>query len=507
MHPLRLLSIVCTHLSAFLLLSHLVPAQTPMDPKDAARYREELAPGKTFEARVETMKNVAYHNSLEAMAILLDGLTGSFKELESLEVRRAENDEALRKIIEPRMRAAQGGLIDYSGTEKFQEMQKGLGILITLEEQAVAKYFELFTMFTNPDVLQSLRKLRPKGPRRLALFLIALYGKFDQPLFTERLIELLSEKDLDLRIAAAESLSHHDPSRIPPQCYASILNAKEWEARAVAIDALGRHGGLEAVQLLVQRSVLEEGRLLTDVCDRLEAMTGQKLGKTGRAWLAWWEKNKEACKPTRVVLTNTVRAKTDAKTNYWGVAIDSLRVVFVIDISGTMQAALEDHENYFPPEGQARIDLARRELKAAITSLPSDALFNVIAYNDVVFRWQEKIQKADPKTKEKSFEWLDSLQACSATNIYDSLELAFQVVRPGVKDKYYDQSADTIVFLSDGGPTAGRSTDCDEILRQVREWNKTKKVVLHTIGIGKQLNQSFMKALAEQNFGECRFIQ
>ena len=81
------------------------------------------------------------------------------------------------------------------------------------------------------------------------------------------------------------------------------------------------------------------------------------------------------------------------------------------------------------------------------------------------------------------------------------------MARPGNNDKYYKSKGDTLLFLSDGGPTAGRTTDEEEILEQVREWNRTANITLHTIGIGRQLNRRFMKALAEQNGGRCQFIE
>ena len=62
--------------------------------------------------------------------------------------------------------------------------------------------------------------------------------------------------------------------------------------------------------------------------------------------------------------------------------------------------------------------------------------------------------------------------------------------RPGPWEAVIDTVGDTILFLSDGGPTAGRTTDCDEILAQVREWNRVKKLTFHeaeflpAVGVG-----------------------
>lgn len=79
-----------------------------------------------------------------------------------------------------------------------------------------------------------------------------------------------------------------------------------------------------------------------------------------------------------------------------------------------------------------------------------------------------------------------------ATNIYDALELAFQ-----------DPDVDTIVFLSDGEPTAGQVTDVGLIREAVREWNDTRGIKIDTVAVGGSLQ--LLQWLAEDNGG--RYVE
>ena len=134
---------------------------------------------------------------------------------------------------------------------------------------------------------------------------------------------------------------------------------------------------IAALELLVLQTTKESGRQLADLCARLEQMTGQTFGKNPQAWLDWWEQNKDTLETTSLLVTQPVRRQEGEGKRYFGVELESLRVVFVLDISQTMGASLDDPQDLFPPEGKSRLDMARREVKAAILALSPDAVFAV----------------------------------------------------------------------------------------------------------------------------------
>src|SRR6185436_20031505 len=115
--------------------------------------------------------------------------------------------------------------------------------------------------------------------------------------------------------------------------------------------------------------------------------------------------------------TRPMREKRTGKYQFMDIQFDSLRVVYVIDISGSVLAATDNHENIDPDPGKARIDLVRREVKGSISSLPLNASFNVIAYNDIVLPWKPKLVPATLENRKLVFDWLDGLAASGQTNI------------------------------------------------------------------------------------------
>jgi hypothetical protein len=65
-----------------------------------------------------------------------------------------------------------------------------------------------------------------------------------------------------------------------------------------------------------------------------------------------------------------------------------------------------------------------------------------------------------------------------------------------------------IYLVSDGAPTnsKGQAEDPQRTLQAVRQWNAMKRIAIHTIGIGKEHSESFMRTLAEENGGDYRAV-
>src|SRR6185436_13023625 len=69
------------------------------------------------------------------------------------------------------------------------------------------------------------------------------------------------------------------------------------------------------------------------------------------------------------------------------IEIDSKRVCFVIDISGSMKEPTQDAS----APGTERIEVAKRELMKIIDELPPASLFNIITFNSDVQSWLDHI--------------------------------------------------------------------------------------------------------------------
>ena len=192
------------------------------------------------------------------------------------------------------------------------------------------------------------------------------------------------------------------------------------------------------------------------------------------------------------------------KVSYYGIETYSNRIVYVLDVSGSMASAHAAPGRAVQGNEVAKVDAAKRELIRSLKSIPAKGFFTIIVYNDLIKVWQPKLVKATPANKTKAEEFVGGLTAAQSTNIYGALEACFKLAGMGASDKRYDLGADTIFLLSDGSPTKSDGTldSTEKILVACREWNRLKRVTIHCIGIGKAHNGAFLGALAAENGGQ-----
>jgi Mg-chelatase subunit ChlD len=127
--------------------------------------------------------------------------------------------------------------------------------------------------------------------------------------------------------------------------------------------------------------------------------------------------------------------------------------------------------------GAARIDVAKEELAQAVKNLEEGTLFNIFTFSTGVMPWQkEGVVVCSESTRKAALEWIERLGAQGATNLYDSIKLAFE-----------DKDVDTIFIMSDGEPTNGAVIDPHRIREDVAFWNKHRKIKINTIAIGGNL--------------------
>jgi hypothetical protein len=139
-----------------------------------------------------------------------------------------------------------------------------------------------------------------------------------------------------------------------------------------------------------------------------------------------------------------------------------------------------------------RLDQAKMELSKVIAGLPDDAMFNIIAFDRRVRRWQPESVPASLANKNRAVQAVRSLTTGAGTAIFDGLETAFQV----------DCEAEVIYLLTDGLPTAGRIKDPGDIVTTVTRENRFRKISINTISIGR--DSGLLLQLSRQNFGEYR---
>ncbi len=236
------------------------------------------------------------------------------------------------------------------------------------------------------------------------------------------------------------------------------------------------------------------------IADALRTATKQTWGDSHDDWVTWWNEasstyESEKEKAAKANPEGGEAAKNGGGTEFYGIKTYSKRIVFILDISGSMQ----EPAAY---DGKTKIEVAKAELIRAISSLPKDAAFNIIFYSTDFEVWKKKLVVAQAKVKKEAKAYVASKNAGGGTNIYEPLVKVFDIAGRGSRDAGYAEVAlDTIFFLSDGQPTAGRITNPEDILKKVLSLNSLRKIKIHTIGVGRGHDRQFMKLLADRSGG------
>jgi hypothetical protein len=278
---------------------------------------------------------------------------------------------------------------------------------------------------------------------------------------------------------------------------AQRLDDPAWPVRAAIVRELCRIPKRESVDLLVARLAKEEGRLKDDIAEALRALTGQNFVAEPDPWRIWWEKSRAGWAPPQQPVAGDRPAAGQEKgvVYFYGIQSSSKRVVFCLDISGSMDFPLDGKDGKGPP----RIEKAKQELLQALTGLPEDAQFTIVVYATDVKTWKSSMQPATPKSKLSARKFVEDLQPAGATNIFDALVTSLEIAAPPAKGR--EPSADTIFFMTDGIPTHGRIIDAHQILDEITRRNQIAGVTIHVVGVSKEQDSGFLLNLAKRNGG------
>jgi hypothetical protein len=297
----------------------------------------------------------------------------------------------------------------------------------------------------------------------------------------------------------------------------TALRDDAWEVRALAVAILARAQLVEAVPALIDALAAEKGRLRKDIDDALFALTGVRMYGDVDLWRNWlasngdmiarrakeladageYEKSLEAWGGDGAGEEGDEEKRKGHTSAFYGIATQSRRVMFVVDISQSMKdpagakpgATTGSRNPFASPAGGTKLDIAKWQLHRAIHDLPDDAVFGIVVYSESYKSWEEELVAANARGKKKAHAFVDGIEGNGTTNISDSL------------DRALDSGADTIFLLSDGDPNRGRVSGLDALLAELTERNRMLRVVIHTVGIGEVEGSAFLKELARATGG------
>ena len=363
------------------------------------------------------------------------------------------------------------------------------------------------------------------------------------------------------RMLAAEALSTSESEAAIPAFLLVLEKEQNRQLFSAAIRAVGEQEDPRVIESLISclgRVEKEGGWEYYEIRDALTSLTGEDF-YTQEKWDAWWKSKKngfsfenkgeatEAEKDTgtRVREVTGDTSKADEVPTFFGSQIESNRVVFVIDCSGSMimtdmpqETNLSEEEfkakNPDEPEYKKlkRIERAKAASIAAVKALQPTQQFNLVAYSSNVQPWKPSVVPATDANKAEAVKWLEGRSEGGGTRTLFALQRAFE-----------DPNVDTIYLLSDGAPQGSNikignpgeearmfaKQAVDEILDWTRIANRFRGVRIYTFGMDGpgvwhkkwtqprpitlptepewlQILKNFMQQLAAQNNGEYRSI-
>lgn len=381
---------------------------------------------------------------------------------------------------------------------------------------------------------------------------------------------MLADPNPNLQIAALEAFGRRKDAATLPGVLDALKRGTTWEVKAAAISAVKRIGDTSQATLVALVDELQrvvdafragdpnlEGRLQDDLVAVLRQMTGKDAGYLPEQW-------------RRIVEGREGNAGTEIiPVEFFGIKTRSTRIIFMIDKSGSMDAAASDkiHERLtgdvadkLPAEWVKdlngadqkafdeskklrdkwvdvkvanRMQAVQKELIQTVYLLGPEVAFTIFMYDHGVYPWADArggMLKATWTNKFKAMRYVENTGPAGGTNYWDPLKMGFEYANdPKNREKgkptvlshdrkfTYAQGldgADTIFLLSDGEPTAGLITDKVIMQGELRKLNLLRRAVINTICVGDEdplhpewkVDANFLEKIAAENNGSFKHV-
>lgn len=164
-------------------------------------------------------------------------------------------------------------------------------------------------------------------------------------------------------------------------------------------------------------------------------------------------------------------------------------IVFVIDRSGSMDGD--------------KIQQAQKALQYILTQLDEQDRFAVVSFDDRIENHANTLQSVTASSIQRARSYVTNLYARGNTDIEGALQRGLDMFR---FSEPQTNATQTIVFLTDGLPTAG-VIDEIAIMDHVRLGNASIGASIHVFGVGYDVNTHLLDRIASQNHGAVTYVQ
>lgn len=280
-----------------------------------------------------------------------------------------------------------------------------------------------------------------------------------------------------------------------------LMHDTDWRVAMQAVRAVGGLRQRASIPRLIELLRRPDRRLRAEAREQLELLTGLDLGETAERWSRWFEDRGAAFVMPSLEEALAARRRRgraspqEGRTaTFYGLRVDSSRVAFVIDTSGSMSTPAAGSRSRTGEDRPTRLDVARRELGEALDRLIDGERFNVITFASDVTPFADHLVALDPRTRRQARRFLEALRADGATALFEGLAYALS-----------DAEVDTVFLLTDGEPSAGRFEDPHAIREAIRRLDRDGLVRIHTVAIGHE--SDLLRGLAEDSGGQYRSVR
>ncbi len=168
-----------------------------------------------------------------------------------------------------------------------------------------------------------------------------------------------------------------------------------------------------------------------------------------------------------------------AGTTYFGIEAQGNRFLYIVDRSGSMMFA-------------HRMEIAMRELRESVQSLPDYAYFQVLFFSSNVLApdFEQGWARASGANQRRYLNWFDRIDPGGGTVPRPAFLMAFDM----------NPRPDVIFFMTDGIIPDLSADEINEINQ------RGGRVVIHTIAFGDQGSEQLLRRLARDSGGQYRYI-
>ena len=150
-----------------------------------------------------------------------------------------------------------------------------------------------------------------------------------------------------------------------------------------------------------------------------------------------------------------------------------------------------------------KIDQARNAANFIVQHLNTGDKFNIVDFSDVISSFSNGHVDYTAANQTAALSYIAGLSATGSTDIAGAFDKAI----PEFAASATANTANIIIFLTDGQPTAGITTS-DGILQKIAAdvAQVNKKISIFVFGIGSDVNQQLLSLIAQQNSGLAEYL-